>query len=813
MLGNQSNTKVVFRLLPLLFVFALTPSLVQAKAWVDLSEGVIVIPENLSKVEENAVDLLREEVEKRTLIRLEVRSQWPASSIPVIAVGPTSRQREFLGPIDGGDLPKQTAGAEGYRVFIGKEGREAPAVWLVGNDSRGVLFAVGRLLREMRLSRNRILAPADMRLSTAPAYPLRGHQLGYRPKANSYDAFTAEMWDQYIRDLVVFGTNAIEMIPPRSDDDADSPHFPLPQIDMMARVSEISDGFDVDVWIWYPALDRDYSDPATVEFALKEWGEVFKKIRRLDVVFVPGGDPGHTQPKFMMAMLEKQVANLKQYHPEAEIWMSPQGFVGEWMEEFYEILRIQEPGYLAGIVYGPQIRVSLPELRKTVSSRYPIRRYPDITHSLRSQYAVPDWDLAYALTEARECINPRPRDEAKIFRALEDQAIGFLTYSEGVNDDVNKIIWSFLGWEPDGDVVEALRQYSRYYIGPQYEDDFSQGLLALEQNWKGPLATNEGVYSTLKQFQEMEREASPAILLNWRFQQALYRAYYDAYTRARLLYETALEDRAMEFLRQAPEIGSLQALGRAAAVLEKADVDRVAQDWRLRIYQLAEALFQSIRMQLSVNLYQAISVGRGANLDTLDVPLNNRAWLLRQFDDIRGIDSEEGRLSKIAEVVDWTNPGPGGFYDDLGNLTGQPHLVGGLDYAEDPAFFETPVVGFRCQEGWRLSWCRHADNLYDSSLQLRYTDLDREAAYEVRIVYAGDARYHGAPVKVRLVADDSFEIHPLMDKPNPVQPVEFDIAKEATRDGEVVLTCTSKLGRGGAGRGCQIGEIWLVKKR
>ena len=36
------------------------------------------------------------------------------------------------------------------------------------------------------------------------------------------------MWEQYIRDLAVFGCNAVELIPPRSDDDADSPLFPLP---------------------------------------------------------------------------------------------------------------------------------------------------------------------------------------------------------------------------------------------------------------------------------------------------------------------------------------------------------------------------------------------------------------------------------------------------------------------------------------------------------------------------------------------------------------------------------------------------------
>ena len=38
-------------------------------------------------------------------------------------------------------------------------------------------------------------------------------------------------------------------------------------------------------------------------------------------------------------------------------------------------------------------------------------------------------------------------------------------------------------------------------------------------------------------------------------------------------------------------------------------------------------------MQLSVPRYKAIGVDRGASLDTLDVPLNNRLWLERSFAD------------------------------------------------------------------------------------------------------------------------------------------------------------------------------------
>ena len=107
--------------------------------------------------------------------------------------------------------------------------------------------------------------------------------------------------------------------------------------------------------------------------------------------------------------------DLHRFHPKAEMWVSPQRFNTEWLDEFIGILRRDQPGWLDGIVFGPQVRVSLPRLRELVPEKYPIRHYPDITHSRQCQYPVPSWDRAYAVREGRECINPRPEDQAIIF--------------------------------------------------------------------------------------------------------------------------------------------------------------------------------------------------------------------------------------------------------------------------------------------------------------------------------------------------------------------------------------------------------------
>jgi hypothetical protein len=779
-------------------------------AAIDLTRAIIVVPDGLSPSENQAVRLLVEEVRAKTGISWETSLRVPNGPEPIIAIGPsrlmraeTGRLREHVpAPPPGGES------REGYQLSTVDIGRNAPAVMVIGHDARGVLFGVGRLLRALRLNPGSVTLPRELNLTSAPKYPLRGHQLGYRPKTNSYDAWDLPQWERYIRDLAIFGTNAIELIPPRSDDDANSPHFPRPPLPMMAGMSQIAADYGLDVWIWYPAMDADYSDPKTVEFALKEWGEVFRKLPRIDAVFVPGGDPGHTQPKYLMPLLEKQADNLRRYHPNAQMWVSPQSFSREWLDEFLALVKA-EPAWLGGVVYGPQVRIGLPELRKAIPAKYPIRDYPDITHSLRCQYPVPDWDVAYALTEGREVINPRPKDESTIFHAFASNTIGFITYSEGCNDDVNKIVWSALGWDPDADLLEVLRDYARVLVGlPDRDaDGFAQGLFALERNWRGPLLTNSSVDTTLQQFRTLERRVPPRVLADWRFQQALYRAYYDAYVRGRLIHEADLEERALDRLRQAAAIGSTAAMDQAEAILNRALSEPVAADLRARVFELGEALFQSIRMQLSVPRYKAIAVGRGANLDTIDQVLNDRIWLRKRFEAIRKLDSEPARRREIEAIVDWTNPGPGGFYDDLGNPLRRTHRVEGPPYAEDPAALHGPMTAFDQDPSWRRAWCRHSGTLFGTPLRMKYTDLDRSASYKVKIVYTGDM----FQVRVRLSANGGIEVHPLLLKPRDMTPVEFDIPPEATKSGALTLTWTAEPGRGN-GRGCQVAEVWLIKK-
>ena len=64
---------------------------------IDLSKAIVVSPPDLSDPEQKAVQMLVEEVEKRTRIGWESVVTWPSTAVPVIAVGPASALDVFAG--------------------------------------------------------------------------------------------------------------------------------------------------------------------------------------------------------------------------------------------------------------------------------------------------------------------------------------------------------------------------------------------------------------------------------------------------------------------------------------------------------------------------------------------------------------------------------------------------------------------------------------------------------------------------------------------------------------------------------------------
>ncbi|MBI4558322.1 MAG: hypothetical protein HY706_12140 [Candidatus Hydrogenedentes bacterium] len=759
----------------------------QAAKVVDLSAATIVVPKDAPVVGKAAV-MLQEEIQKRTGLRLEVRTGAVTGTAIVLATADVSAPTKAAVP----EKP------EGYAIAVESGG--TPTVYAIGHDDRGVLFAAGRLLRLMAMRKNELTLDASAQISTAPEYPIRAHQIGYRDTANSYDAWGVGEYEQYLRDLVVFGTNGIELIPSLDPKEVDGPIMKEPIWDMTIKLAKMIASYGLDVWYWMASEGSNATGEARVQ-ALAKWDAFFQATSPVDAVFIPGGDPGNTPPDILMPWLEEMAAIMRKHHPKAQLWLSNQGFEDAENDYLFKYLEERQPDWLTGMVFGPWTHLTLEQERARTPKKYGIRRYPDITHCVRCEYPVPNWDRAFAFTLGREPFNPRPRAEAHIHNRYAPLSVGFGTYSDGINDDVNKMLWSALGWDSKAGVESILRDFGRYFVGEDEGQAVADGLFALEKNWVGPVRDNQGIESAFAQWQALEKQAPSAAESNWRFQLMLLRAYYDLYVQRRLRQDEAAETKALSALRRARETGVPEAIQAAREQLSQ-ELDEPTRVLRQHLEELGAALNKSIGMQLDVKRYKAKNPERGAVLEFLDRPLNDKSWFEAQFKEILAMPGGPAQVKRVDAILDWENPGPGGFYDDLGNATKEPHLVRQKTWEEDPGFIESPQDEFASQEGARLSWQDVANTLYGTPLRMHYDGLDGQAAYKLRVTYAG--RHHPT---MRLLANDKVEIHGPLPQPSPIKQLEFDIPPEATRGGTLDLEWHRL-----EGRGCQVAEVWLMKK-
>ncbi len=745
--------------------------------------GILISPDIRPQVQKSALEILQKEVGKRTGLKWTKINSFKDSKTYTIALTLSATKK-----LGGQAPPKRTDTSlpenkpEGFRLL-----KDNNTIWIIGYDSRAVLFGIGELLRTASMNTGQFIIPDELDVASSPEYSLRGHQIGYRNTANSYDAWSVDQYDQYVRDLVLFGTNAIENIPPLNDDS--SPHFTISREEMNIRMSEICDKYDIEYWVWTPGT-VDLKDPALRAEQLDIHEANYKQVPRLDNIFFPGGDPGHNHPREVMPFLKDLYARLIKYHPDAGMWISLQGFSQEQVDYFYQYLDQYKPTWLRGVVSGPS-SPPISETRFRLPKQYRHRHYPDITHNVRCDYPARNFDQAYALTIGREGINPQPFYYAEIHGKYAPFTDGFVSYSDGCHDDVNKVVWSQRGWDPDKSVFTIVKEYTKYFFSSEVEDAAANGILGLERNWDGPIIANGGIEPTLDFWKGLESEYTE-FSDNWRWQLLVLRAYYDAYVRQRKIYETNLEQQANEVLLQVDQLGSGVVTKQALEIVNRVDAEPVAQDMRQIIEGYCERLFESIGLQTSVEKYQASGGQRGAILDYVDHPLNNRWWLADQFTALDTLSSEKDKAERIKTIANWEDPGKGGHYDNVSDIAKSPHV--------------TTTVYDAVDFGWLnngFSRLRLSSQVYQFNPILEYEDLDPGARYIIRVTGYGDA----------LVRVDGRRLEPVIYNKGVEEFKEFIVPRSVVGDGKMTLTFDrpeeSHLNWRNYSR---VSDVWLIKR-
>ena len=361
-------------------------------------------------------------------------------------------------------------------------------------------------------------------------------------------------------------------------------------------------------WVWTPAT-IDLRNDSLRQKEIERHEKFYKECSRLDNVFFPGGDPGHNHPREVMPYLKELQLRLVKFHPSAGIWISLQGFSEEMVDYFYKYLADEKPDWLRGVVSGPS-SPSIAETRFRLPKQYKHRQYPDITHNVRCEFPTMNFDQAHALTIGREGINPQPIHYSKIHKDYAQFTDGFVTYSDGCHDDVNKIIWGQRGWNPEKSIRDILVEYGRFFFGPELEFDAAEGILSLEKNWVGPLEENGSVETTFMFWNNLEKKY-PELRDNWRWEMLQLRANFDSYIRSRLLNEKNLEKEANMILERVDELGVDMAMKKSLEKINEAVTKPINHEIKTKIENYCQNLFELIGLQTSVELYTASGAQRG----------------------------------------------------------------------------------------------------------------------------------------------------------------------------------------------------------
>src|ERR1700677_4001297 len=128
----------------------------------DFKQAVVVLAGSAPTPQKKAAQMLVEEIEKRTQLRLKISAQ-AAAGAPAIYLRLTS----------GGKPESFTLTSTDNQIVV------------AGAEDRGDVFGTGDLLRQFHMARQKLEPDAGLKISTAPQFAVRGQQLGYRPKTNA----------------------------------------------------------------------------------------------------------------------------------------------------------------------------------------------------------------------------------------------------------------------------------------------------------------------------------------------------------------------------------------------------------------------------------------------------------------------------------------------------------------------------------------------------------------------------------------------------------------------------------------------------
>ncbi len=838
-----------------------------AESEYDRFERIVVVPgETTDEVQLRYVELFRDRMREQTDAAVVVGNDVDDAHALHIRIGlpethaalrrSIERRRDILFPDDQVD-----PGPEGFALHRIEEDGVA-VVLAAGVDRRGVLYVVGALLRAMRFEEHAILFPQSLSLRTSPAFEIRGAQAGQGARPEGVRRWTAEEHERTILDFALAGCNTIQIEGGVEYDFVKKYGLKT----LFERTPNQGDG--PEEWRAAEAIGRTYYLCPSISEAraalLAQHEAFFKDSPAHDYLRMKAGDGGGCECDLCAPFgavyihLAADIAEIvHRYHPDTKIFISNQKMDNAGDLAMLRYLQEAPRDWVYAWEIGPgsnamswmpgkrqdhrmdlfryaafgQMDRYFRELIHQMPPRHHLVFFTNITHWTYSQYSLlgheieldrndalpPAWDRAKyakrpdpALEQVygRATFHARPRDYYHVFRETMRYTIGDVAHSAGQHDHFNNWMWQRLLWAPNTPLEDVVRDYARFWFGPEAAPAMAEALFQLEENLSTPLADNPGVDRYYALVVQAGHAMTPRRMANshlWR--QHMQKAALDKYSQLLLRRQLALRERMETRLARALDTDAYDAaIAETRAWLDaplETDVMAALRAQAGVLGDESEALF-GVRSEGYYNLEQDF-IGLG--------------WFRRQL--ARAADGPpEAKRAMLELIVHYQDPGEGGYYDNAGAPDESPHLSFGWPFSGGPVSPEN------LPSQRRMAFTAE----HSPGLTFNYDDLDPDAAYRLRVSLVRPVfleRYAMRhPQRTQSIYADGQPLALDIEVPEfHAEIFEFDIPRTVTQDGALEITFEKGEGigewpepdlsvwRNTGGWGAIVSEVWVMKRQ
>lgn len=798
-------------------------------------------------VEKNAAALLAERLSaaKTFSVRIEdeKKAQSPQEKELLILLGIPEHHAELAREMQTCKLAPLTdldPGPEGFLLHMPTMHKLLAA----GIDSRGVVYAVGEILRLGYPSVHgtfNLFPPPDVR--KAPAFEIRGTQYGQssvaltKAKVRPWTDLEAE---RKIADYALAGANTIQVAENVSQDDPVYQYIRGLGLKTLIHCGP-NTGEGPAEWEAIESIGRtNYLCPSVPEArqALLDKAEaVFSHSPDFDYVRFPGGDGGGCECDkcdpyglTFIRLCEDLSAIVHKYHPETEIFVTNQKFDNADDLAIFKYLQEKPRPWLRAFCYGPGSDAMSWQPGHRQTHRMDLFRYPGFGPNSRYLHEIlhqlpPEQDLAFfnEITHWRYSQNgyaqayPRPDIEGnhpprwghfayeripdryltqvydrltffawprylhKAFGETVRYGIGDVTHSSGTHDHFNQWMWQRMLWDPQRSAEDLVNEYACTWFGPEAEAVMAEAIFLMEQYLQDDPKRPLPQKDEVDRFYDLVKEAGTLMPAHLRDTSWLWREYME---------KGCVDKRTKLAVTQQMEVQKRIEERIAQALKSGENLDAAIDTALPWLTETGETEAMRALREEAERLGEESNTLYGVRSDgifSLDHDFIGLGWTKRQLERAKTVSGDE-KTEMLLLIANYENPGPGGFYDNCGTYESAPHLVNGYPYD-----FGQPIVPEMMDEGNRYSQRTMGYTQQEQQgVTFHYEDLDPAAQYRVRMTlvrpkyqarYAQRMNQHSESI----YADDTLLAKDVEVPERMSDFFTWDIPMEATKDGVLTL--------------------------